>query len=266
MCTNLLKLYTDENYIQMKKIILPAALLLFVGHVFGQTLSETQMRNARATGYAIVAARNPGQKFAIYMIPWDGVNTLEQNANTQINTGWHAQAAIKGNYFYQDFNGSDFSVYSSVLLSQQDFDSYKNTGTQWWIVCSTLPPFSGPVSTFNGNVGIGALNPDYRLTVNGKIKAEEVQVVVDVPADYVFEKDYSLMPLPEVEKFVTENKHLPGMPNAQSLITNGWQVGEMNNKLLEKVEELTLYLIEMKKENEAIKQELNALKANLKKK
>ena len=77
-----------------------------------------------------------------------------------------------------------------------------------------------------------------------------------MPADYVFEKDYALMPLEEVEKFVTENKHLPGMPNAKSLIENGWQVGAMNNKLLEKIEELTLYMIALKKENEEMKRRI----------
>ena len=116
-----------------------------------------------------------------------------------------------------------------------------------------------------GNVGIGTTTPDFKLTVNGKIKAEEIQVVVDVPADYVFEEDYSLMPLEEVEKFVTKNKHLPGMPDAQSLIANGWQVGEMNNKLLEKVEELTLYLIEMNKELDQVKKENKELKRMIQK-
>lgn len=117
----------------------------------------------------------------------------------------------------------------------------------------------------SGNVGIGTLNPDFKLTVNGKIKAEEIQVVVDVPADYVFEEDYNLKPLEEVEKFVKEHKHLPGMPDAQSLITNGWQVGEMNNKLLEKVEELTLYLIEIKKELDQVKKENTEMKRMLQK-
>lgn len=111
----------------------------------------------------------------------------------------------------------------------------------------------------SGNVGIGTTNPDFKLTVNGKIKAEEVQVVVDVPADYVFDESYDLKPLEEVEQFIKENKHLPGVPNADALKANGWQVGEMNNKLLEKVEELTLYLIELKKENEALKARLDRL-------
>lgn len=99
----------------------------------------------------------------------------------------------------------------------------------------------------NGNVGIGTANPDFKLTVNGKIKAEEIQVVVDVPADYVFEENYALQPLKEVEAFVKEHKHLPGVPSASEIKEQGWQVGEMNNKLLEKVEELTLHLIELNK-------------------
>ncbi|MFZ5972135.1 MAG: hypothetical protein ACOYXA_11130 [Bacteroidota bacterium] len=112
----------------------------------------------------------------------------------------------------------------------------------------------------SGNVGIGTTNPDFKLTVNGKIKAEEVQVVVDVPADYVFDEGYSLKPLEVVEQFIKENKHLPGVPNAETLKANGWQVGEMNNKLLEKVEELTLYLIEIKKEIHQLRKENEELK------
>jgi hypothetical protein len=110
-----------------------------------------------------------------------------------------------------------------------------------------------------GNVGIGTTSPDFKLTVNGKIKCEELQVVVDVPADYVFEKDYNLMPLSEVDKFVKENKHLPDVPNAETIKANGWPVGEMNNKLLEKIEELTLYMIELKKENEELRARVGKL-------
>ncbi len=153
----------------MRKIlsVLLATILLCTTDGLSQTLTETQMRNARATGYAIVAARNPGVSFSIYMIPWDGVNSLEYNANTQINSAWHAQAAIKGNYFYQPFDGEDFSAYSSVVTSQQEFDAYKSMGTQWWIVCSTLPSFSATISSKDGNIGIGSTNPSNRLEVAG---------------------------------------------------------------------------------------------------
>jgi hypothetical protein len=113
----------------------------------------------------------------------------------------------------------------------------------------------------NGNVGVGTINPDSRLTVNGRIKCEEVVVIVDVPADYVFNLDYKLMPLSEVGKYIKENKHLPNVPSAEEIKQNGWQVGEMNNKLLEKVEELTLYLLELKNENEALKARVEALES-----
>jgi hypothetical protein len=109
-----------------------------------------------------------------------------------------------------------------------------------------------------GNVGIGTTTPDFKLTVNGKIKAEEIQVVVDV-ADYVFDDNYKLKSLQEVEQYIKENKHLPGVPGKKEVDANGYQVGLMTNKLLEKVEELTLYMIELKKENEELRKRLEKI-------
>lgn len=115
------------------------------------------------------------------------------------------------------------------------------------------------INAQSGNVGIGTRNPDQKLTVNGKIKAEEVSVVVDVPADYVFDQHYAIQPLDSVERFVLENHHLPNMPSASEIKANGWNVAEMGNKMLEKIEELTLYVIELKKANMAMRAELDAL-------
>lgn len=193
------------------------------------------------------------------------MNTLEYNANTQINSGWHAQAAVKGNFFNQTFNGSDFSEYSSAVLSQQDFDVYKSTGTQWWIVCSTLPSFSGSIkASVNGNVGIGTVTPgSFRLAVAGKIAAsEEVRVFIagtTVFPDYVFDPSYELPKLEETEKYIKENRHLPEVPTAADVEKNGMSLNDMNIILLKKVEELTLYMIEMKKENELLKSRLDKL-------
>jgi len=104
----------------------------------------------------------------------------------------------------------------------------------------------------NGNVGIGITAPDAPLTVKGTIHTNEVRVDMDAPIqgpDYVFEKDYDLLSLTELETYINQNKHLPEVPSAKEMETNGLNLKEMNLILLKKVEELTLHLIEMKKEN-----------------
>jgi len=78
-------------------------------------------------------------------------------------------------------------------------------------------------------------------------------------ADYVFEDNYNLKSLKEVESYVKENKHLPGIPSAAEISQNGMSVSEMSNLLLEKVEELTLHLIQLEKENEALKAKVESL-------
>jgi len=99
----------------------------------------------------------------------------------------------------------------------------------------------------NGNVGIGLNNPNEKLTVNGKIRAREIKVEAANWPDYVFAKDYQLPSLLETEQHIKDQGHLPGIPSAEEVKTNGVDLGEMNAKLLKKIEELTLYMIEMKK-------------------
>ena len=100
----------------------------------------------------------------------------------------------------------------------------------------------------NGNVGIGTQNPTAKLDVNGTIVANEVKVTLQRPApDYVFAPNYNLMPLQQLESQVKLQKHLPGIPSAQEIKKNGLSIGDMQAKLLEKMEELTLYIIEQNK-------------------
>jgi hypothetical protein len=93
-------------------------------------------------------------------------------------------------------------------------------------------------------VGIGTASPDEKLTVKGKIHAEEVRVDLSVPGpDYVFEPEYNLMSLEKLELFLKSQKHLPEIPSAKEMEKNGINTGEMNMLLLKKIEELTLYII-----------------------
>ncbi|WP_405207449.1 hypothetical protein [Aquimarina sp. LLG6339-5] len=99
----------------------------------------------------------------------------------------------------------------------------------------------------NGNVGIGTYTPDAKLAVNGNIHTREVKVDLTGWPDYVFEDEYNLPTLQQVEDHIIEKGHLINIPSAAEVEKNGIQLGEMNAKLLEKIEELTLYTIKQEK-------------------
>jgi hypothetical protein len=113
-----------------------------------------------------------------------------------------------------------------------------------------------------GNVGIGTVSPDAKLAVKGTIHSQEVKVDLQgaVAPDYVFEKDYNLRPLSDVESYIRMNKHLPEIPSAKQMEEEGLHLKEMNLLLLKKVEELTLYVIQLKEEIEQQQKEIESLK------
>jgi len=106
---------------------------------------------------------------------------------------------------------------------------------------------NGKHSVFEGNVGIGTNSPSHKLEVNGTARAREVKVEASPWPDYVFDSRYPLMPLDELELYVTTKGHLPNIPTEAEVLLTGIELGKMNAKLLEKVEELTLYLIQHEK-------------------
>lgn len=113
----------------------------------------------------------------------------------------------------------------------------------------------------DGSVGINtSITKGHTLAVKGDIIAEEVLVALyDDWPDYVFESNYELRDLLELDKYIQENKHLPAIPSAEEVKENGFSLGEMDAKLLEKVEELTLYVIQLKKELELSKERITEL-------
>lgn len=121
---------------------------------------------------------------------------------------------------------------------------------------------AGNISFSSGQVSIGttAIHSDYALSVGGKIVAEEVfiQFEGDWP-DYVFDSKYDLLSLFDLKKYIKENNHLPNVPSAQEVKDEGIEVGEMNRILLEKIEELTLYMIKQAEEIESLREKVEQL-------
>ena len=119
----------------------------------------------------------------------------------------------------------------------------------------------------SGQVGIGVDDPEYKLDVagtvhansiiaDGNIRASEI-IVSTTGADFVFADDYQLRPLSEVKTFITENKHLPEIKSAQEMQENGVGINELQTQLLQKVEELTLYILQQEERIKALEAELN---------
>lgn len=117
----------------------------------------------------------------------------------------------------------------------------------------------------DANIGIGTSNftdgtDTYRLSVKGKVRAEEIKVY-NTWADYVFSPRYNLPSLKQVENYITRNGHLPNVPSAKEITEKGLELGEMAKIQQEKIEELTLYLIQQNKEIEELKAQVKLLLA-----
>jgi hypothetical protein len=150
--------------------------------------------------------------------------------------------------------GSRPDGYSSALGFQASSSArgsfeYGQNGTfNFWNFNSASSQWKHSMTIMsNGNVGIGVANPAHTLAVNGTVAAKDVLVTNSSWADFVFQQGYHLKPLEEVSRFIASNGHLPDVPSEAEVAKNGISVGEMQAKLLLKIEELTLYAIDQAK-------------------
>lgn len=159
------------------------------------------------------------------------------------------------------------SVYSGLTSTWLEF-AYINIDTRKYELRAGLNDVqflnTGKISFDNtGAIGIHmgatAIPAGTLLAVAGKVSCKEVEVTLTGLPDYVFNKDYKLRSLYDVESFVNENKHLPDVPSESEVVKNGLNLGDMNSTLLKKVEELTLYMINLQKESDALKARISKL-------
>ena len=185
-------------------------------------------------------------------------NTLIVDAQTPGSaTAWfRGPASSNSNVIIQGSEGN----YQAFWLTAANgvFKIGANGGTE---------PALGVINiTMDDKVGIGTLNPgSFKLAVEGKIGAREIKVTLANPwPDYVFHEPYQFMSLLNLEKYINQHKHLPGIPTATEVKENGGiDLGDMNARLLEKIEELTLHMIEMKKEIKSLQKENQQLKTQV---
>jgi len=138
-------------------------------------------------------------------------------------------------------------VYNPGETTELMFGFHSNGRFYWGSKSDNYGMFldkTGVLTVTNSAIIGGQRIPGYQLSVNGKIAAKEVNVTLNGWADYVFSSGYKLRPVPELKQFIQQHGHLPGIPTATEVESSGVNLGEMNRKLLEKIEELTLYVIE----------------------
>lgn len=183
-----------------------------------------------------------------------GLGTLSPTARLHIE---HSGVALK-------FSRPGYTTYS-ILQSASNGLSIFNDATN---KISMYFASNGDVNVL-GKLSIGNVSTpgNYSLYVEKGILTEKVRVALKNSsdwADYVFKKDYKLMPLTELETYIQNNQHLPNIPAAEQVKEQGIDLAEMNIKLLEKIEELTLYAIEQQKQIDALKEQNKLIIENLK--
>ncbi|NLR62398.1 hypothetical protein HGH93_30180 [Chitinophaga polysaccharea] len=215
------------------------------GGATGTGLIQTFINGATAGG-SLVLQRNGGKVGIGVANPQYALHTASFS-----NTGT-ASALLWGEYY-----GAVVGT-ASTAASQYAFQVINN------VTSTGLPGTGGIKSLFyvraDGNVGIGTTDPgSYKLAVEGTLGARRVKVTQAVWADFVFHDHYQLPTLQTLEQYVKQHKHLPDIPSEKEVRENGVDVGEMNAKLLQKIEELTLYIIELNKKNQALEQRMAAM-------
>jgi len=194
--------------------------------------------------------------------PFVDIQSAEDGQKTGIWMRYRNSSYAGAKFYYSTIDAVTYidNLYPNHVGSSYDSLNIRSNNGQGELVSRLF------VHGTSGDLGIGTTDPKgYKLAVNGNIRAKEIKVEISNWPDYVFAKDYTLPSLAETEKHIKEKGHLTGMPSAKEAETNGIDLGEMNAKLLKKIEELTLHLIYKEKEIDKINSKVEQLVIQLEK-
>jgi hypothetical protein len=219
--------------------------------------TETTKAAALILNTTVTPTGTVSYNLAQYDMRWNGNtgdyyrNVIRRNMvtnHTEMLQTLHSAAPLNQtmNFMYVDLNTQKFEMQAGIIDGE-----FKNAGNIL---------FNNGVGNL-GYVGIGvtSIESGVRLAVAGKVTCKEIEVKLTGFPDFVFANDYKLRSLYDVENFINTNKHLPDVPSAAEITSKGMNVGDMNATLMQKVEELTLYMINLQKENDALKARVSNL-------
>ncbi|MGB3074916.1 MAG: hypothetical protein WBB36_06325, partial [Chitinophagales bacterium] len=205
--------------------------------------------------FSVVDENNSGSYAAflygkVYCTGNVGIGTTNPQAQLQVDFGEDAEPTGGGFIVSGSMTSTNIAIDNNEIMA-------RNNGA---VSKLFLNNDGGDVSMCyaGGSVMIGASVPatGYLLSVDGKVMCEELKVQLSESwPDYVFDENYSMPSISELKKFVTTNKHLPGIPAADVMKEHGLSVGEMQTKMMQKVEELSLYIIQLQDQIDALKQQ-----------
>lgn len=206
-----------------------------------------------------------------------GIGTTAPTAQLQVQSGQVAfggspsgslwRTTIRGQYSWTALDDLGAAVFELYARNPRELRLAQGTDIVGWTDNFTTIGYHLYGATggayFGGNVGIGTTNPLYKLAVNGNIGAQDIIVTNTGWSDYVFRPDYRLRPLSEVSEFIQAHGHLPDIPTEAEVKEKGVSLGDMQAKLLAKVEELTLHIIQQEKENKDLRERLGQLEKHV---
>ena len=185
-----------------------------------------------------------GDQFFVDNAGYVGIGVAGAGAEARVHVGTGLGAGLTSNGYLMLGN----SATTNVVFDNNEIQARSNSNAAGL----TLQRSGGTVK-----IGGTAVPAGYKLAIDGKVICEELKVKLASSGwpDYVFADNYKLSSLVEIEKFINLHKHLPNIPSAVEVEKNGIEVGDMQKKIIEKIEELTLYIIQLEKQVAELKKE-----------